>query len=54
LEGLQQNSKVDTLKLIRQTLVDDRPVSFEDCVVWARLQFESLFNNQIRQVCFCG
>ena len=50
LEGLQQNSKVETLKLIRQTLVDERPVSFEDCVVWARLQFESLFNNQIRQL----
>jgi ubiquitin-activating enzyme E1 len=47
---LQQNSKVDTLKLIRKTLVDERPVSFEDCVVWARLQFESLFNNQIRQL----
>lgn len=50
LEGLQQNSKVETLKLIRLTLVDDRPVSFEDCVVWARLQFETLFNNQIRQL----
>lgn len=52
LEGLQQNSKVETLKLIRKTLVDDRPVSFEDCVVWARLQFESLFNNQIRQLLY--
>lgn len=50
LEGLQQNSKLETLKLIRKTLVDERPVSFEDCVVWARLQFESLFNNQIRQL----
>jgi len=50
LEGLQQNSKVDTLRLIRKTLVDERPVSFDDCVVWARLQFESLFNNQIQQL----
>ncbi|CAB9502135.1 Ubiquitin-activating enzyme E1 1 [Seminavis robusta] len=50
LEGLQQNSKVETLSLIRKTLVDERPVSFEDCVVWARLQFETLFNNQIRQL----
>ena len=50
LESLQENSKVDTLKLIRKTLVDERPVSFDDCIVWARLQFESLFNNQIRQL----
>ncbi|KAK1748782.1 hypothetical protein QTG54_000721 [Skeletonema marinoi] len=37
---------------IRKTLVDERPTSFEDCVVWARLKFETLFNNQIRQLLF--
>ena len=47
---LQPNTKLDTLKVIRKTLVDERPVSFEDCVVWARLRFEELFNNQIRQL----
>ena len=44
------NSKFDTVMSIRKTLVDERPVSFEDCVVWARLKFETLFNNQIRQL----
>lgn len=50
LEGLQANSKLETLKTIQRLLVDERPVSFEDCVVWARLKFENLFNNQIRQL----
>jgi ubiquitin-activating enzyme E1 len=46
----QQNSKVETALAIRKTLNDERPVSFEDCVVWARLKFETIFNNQIRQL----
>jgi ubiquitin-activating enzyme E1 len=50
LESLQPNNKLETLKLVRRTLVDDRPTSFEDCVTWARLTFETLFNNQIRQL----
>jgi|EP00979_Chaetoceros_neogracilis_P004697 ubiquitin-activating enzyme E1 len=46
----QQNTKMDTLKSIQNTLVDERPRSFEDCVVWARLKFEELFVNQIQQL----
>jgi len=47
-----QPSKLETVMSIRKTLVDERPTSFEDCVVWARLKFETLFNNQIRQLLF--
>jgi len=50
LASLQPNTKTVTLKMIRKTLVDERPVTFEDCVVWARLTFETLFNNEIRQL----
>lgn len=50
IKSLQQNTKTETLKKIRRTLVDERPVTFEDCVTWARLKFEDLFNNQIRQL----
>eukprot|EP00980_Cylindrotheca_fusiformis_P002385 scaffold558_cov111-Cylindrotheca_fusiformis.AAC.3 len=50
LASLQPNTKTETLRTIRKTLVDERPVTFEDCVVWARLTFETLFNNQIRQL----
>jgi ubiquitin-activating enzyme E1 len=49
-ESLQPNQKLETLKILQKTLVDERPVTFEDCVVWARLKFETLFNNQIRQL----
>jgi ubiquitin-activating enzyme E1 len=52
LEGLHPNQKVDTLKIIRTTLVDERPMTFEDCITWARLTFEQLFNNQIRQLLY--
>eukprot|EP00533_Pseudo-nitzschia_delicatissima_P000361 CAMPEP_0116082952 /NCGR_PEP_ID=MMETSP0327-20121206/3005_1 /TAXON_ID=44447 /ORGANISM="Pseudo-nitzschia delicatissima, Strain B596" /LENGTH=1052 /DNA_ID=CAMNT_0003573789 /DNA_START=54 /DNA_END=3212 /DNA_ORIENTATION=- len=50
LASLQPNEKVETLKTILRTLVDERPTTFEDCVAWARLKFEDLFNNQIRQL----
>jgi ubiquitin-activating enzyme E1 len=50
LESLQPNTKTETLLKIRTTLVDERPVTFEDCVVWSRLKFEELFDNQIRQL----
>jgi len=50
LASLQPNSKTETLNTIRRTLVDDRPMTFEDCVGWARLKFKDLFNNQIRQL----
>ena len=46
----QQNTKVETVKSIRKTLVDERPVSFEDCVVWARHKFEDEFSNNIVQL----
>ena len=46
----QQNTKLETLMSIRRTLVEERPYSFEDCVVWARLKYEDLFSNQIKQL----
>jgi ubiquitin-activating enzyme E1 len=52
LQSLQPNTKVEALRVLRKTLVEQRPVSFEDCVVWARLKFEELFNNQIRQLLY--
>jgi ubiquitin-activating enzyme E1 len=27
-------------------------LSFDECIVWARLQFEDLFNNSIQQLLF--
>ena len=30
--------------------VTKKPESFKDCIVWARLKFEELFTNNIKQV----
>jgi len=37
-DTLPVNTKLETLMLIHKTLVEERPVSFEDCVVWARVK----------------
>lgn len=46
----QQNTKLETLERLQQSLVRDRPESFDACVAWARLKFEDLFSNQIKQL----
>ncbi|KAL5487808.1 UBA1 [Sanghuangporus weigelae] len=33
-------------------LVKNRPLTFEECIVWARMQFEEKFNNDIRQLLY--
>lgn len=30
-----------------------RPASWEDCVAWARCKWETLYNNDIRQLLHC-
>jgi len=40
-----------TLELIRGNLCE-KPISVEECVVWARLRFEELFHNSIAQLLF--
>lgn len=30
-----------------------RPASWEDCVTWARREWETLYNNEIRQLLHC-
>lgn len=52
LDSLQPNTKMETLRVVQRCLQQERPVSFEDCVTWARLTFEKLFNNQIRQLLY--
>lgn len=40
------------LQSIKRLLIDDRPNDFFDCIKWARIQFEELFTNQIKQLLF--
>uniref|UniRef100_A0A0W0F8Q2 Ubiquitin-activating enzyme E1 1 n=1 Tax=Moniliophthora roreri TaxID=221103 RepID=A0A0W0F8Q2_MONRR len=43
----QQSQKVEQLL---SYLVTDKPLTFEECIQWARLKFEERFNNEIRQL----
>lgn len=43
---------VEVIESVKRVLVDERPSSFEDCVVWARKRWEELFNNQIQQLLY--
>lgn len=45
----QQN---DQAEQILACLVTQKPLSFEECIVWARLLFEDKYNNAIQQLLF--
>ncbi|GBG30298.1 Ubiquitin-like modifier-activating enzyme 1 [Hondaea fermentalgiana] len=46
----QENTKVQTLEGLKSSLLTSRPSSFEDCITWAREQFEENYANQIKQL----
>jgi ubiquitin-activating enzyme E1 len=48
----QGGNEKATLETIRDFLVEDKPLSVEDCVKWARLQFEKQYNNAIQQLLY--
>ena len=48
----QGGNEKGTLEQIRDFLVDDKPLSLEDCVKWARLLFEQQYNNAIQQLLY--
>ena len=45
----QQTEQVEQ---IVSYLVTNKPISFEECIVWARLQFEDKYSNSIRQLLY--
>lgn len=42
----------EQIEQIASYLVQNRPITFDECIVWARLQFEERYNNAIRQLLF--
>lgn len=46
------STRLPILETLRDALLQHKPLSFEACIHWARLQFEDLFSNNIRQLCF--
>ncbi|EJD53721.1 ubiquitin activating enzyme [Auricularia subglabra TFB-10046 SS5] len=45
-------NQVQQVQQLVSYLVTQKPLTFEECVVWARLQFEEHFNNGIQQLLF--
>ncbi len=48
----QGGNEKATLETIRDFLVTEKPLSFEDGIVWARMQFEKQYNNAIQQLLY--
>ncbi|KAJ2760191.1 E1 ubiquitin-activating protein, partial [Coemansia sp. BCRC 34490] len=44
--------KLQTLTSVRDYLATDKPLTFDDCIVWARKRFEELYYNTISQLLF--
>jgi ubiquitin-activating enzyme E1 len=42
----------EQIEQIVSFLVTNKPLTFEECIVWARLQFERDYSNDIRQLLF--
>ncbi|KAI0723211.1 ubiquitin activating enzyme [Earliella scabrosa] len=51
LENMKYSAQ-DQAAYILSYLVTDKPLTFEECIVWARLQFEEKYNNNIRQLLY--
>ena len=48
----QAGNEVPTLESIRDYLVTEKPQNSDDCIVWARKQFENEYNNAIQQLLY--
>lgn len=48
----QQGNEKQILESIRDYLVTEKPTNFDDCIAWARMQFESQYNNAIEQLLY--
>jgi len=49
---LRGDQPFEILQSVKRVLVDQRPQTFEDCVAWARNQWQEQFADQIRQLLF--
>ncbi|MCJ1314243.1 hypothetical protein MMC25_007923 [Agyrium rufum] len=48
----QQGNEIGTLRNLRDFLVTEKPINFDDCIVWGRQQFEHEYNNEIQQLLY--
>jgi len=48
----QSGSEKQTLETLQSFLVTEKPEIFDDCITWARTQFEKQYSNAIQQLLF--
>ncbi|EXJ78601.1 ubiquitin-activating enzyme E1 1 [Capronia coronata CBS 617.96] len=48
----QQGNEKMILETLRDFLVTDKPADFNDCIAWARMQFEKQYHNAIEQLLY--
>ncbi|KAI9025222.1 ubiquitin-activating emzyme E1 [Phycomyces nitens] len=48
----QGGNQKEVIETVYNYLVADKPLSFSDCVSWARLKFEEMYHNNILQLLF--
>ena len=48
----QSGNELATLESLRNFLVTEKPLSFDDCIVWARMMFEKEYSNAIDQLLY--
>lgn len=48
----QQGNEKQILDGLKEFLVTDKPSDYNDCISWARMQFEKQYNNAIRQLLY--
>ena len=48
----QQGNEKQTLDSLQEFLVTEKPAGFDDCIMWARNQFEKQYNNAIQQLLY--
>jgi ubiquitin-activating enzyme E1 len=52
IEAAKTSGETAQLLKIRSYLVENKPLGFDECITWARQQFETEYNNEIRQLLF--
>ncbi|KAI1718094.1 thiF family domain-containing protein [Ditylenchus destructor] len=50
LKSMSIGQQIEMLRVVKKTLVDDKPNTPEDCIIWARLLFEQFYHNDIAQL----
>ena len=48
----QSGNEIGNLESLRDFLVTEKPLNFDDCIIWARMMFEREYKNEIQQLLY--